>query len=103
MPMSHLTAMPLSPKTGQPLYSKGAIRDVFELVAMRPNGATVREIRAVANSEVALYPLTRHCRPEGKRGWCWKLYINGAVQPVDPQEGSPKETIEGLKSQRSLE
>jgi hypothetical protein len=95
--MSHLTSMPKSVKTGQPIYSAGAIRDVFELAAMRPNGATMQEIRAVAVSEVALYPLTLHCRGDGKRGWCWKLYINGAVQPVDLTEGFPRETIDGLR------
>ena len=96
-PMAHLKAMPVSPKTGQPLYSAGAIRDVFELVAMRAGGATMSQIRAVAKSDVALYPITKHCRSDGKRGWCWKLCINGAVQPVDDTEGFPKETIDGLR------
>jgi hypothetical protein len=89
--------MPISPKTGQPLYSPGAIRDVFELVAMCPGGATMRQIRAVAKGDVALYPITLHCRSDGKRGWCWKLYIDGALQPVDPTDGFPKETIDGLR------
>ncbi len=65
--MAHLKTMPVSPKTGQPLYSPGAIRDVFELVAMRPGGATMSQIRAVAKSKVALYPITKHCRRDGKR------------------------------------
>ncbi len=95
--MAHLKTMLVSPKTGRPLYSQGAIRDVFELVAMRPGGATMSQIRGVAKSAVALYPITKHCRPDGKRGWCWKLYINGAMQPVDQTEGFPKETIDGLR------
>ena len=96
-PMIHLKTMPVSPKTGHPLYSAGAVRDVFELVAMRANGATMREIRAVTKGAVALYPITKHSRSDGKRGWCWKLYINGARQPIDPDEGFPQETIDGLR------
>jgi hypothetical protein len=95
--VAFLKTMPVSPKTGQPLYSPRAIKDVFKLVAMRANGATMKEIRAVAKGAVALYPITKHCRSDGKRGWCWKLYIDGARQPVFPDDGFPRETIDGLR------
>jgi hypothetical protein len=96
--MSYLKTMPVSPKTGQSLYSSGAVKDVFELVAMRTDGATMKEIRAIAKRGVALYPITKHCRADGKRGWCWDLYIDGALQPVDTDEGFPQETIDGLRN-----
>jgi hypothetical protein len=87
MQRSSLTVMPVSPSTGQPLYSPGAVRDVFTLAAMRDGGATAKEIRAAANSSVALYPVTKHCREDGKRGWCWRIYIDGQLKTVDANHG----------------
>lgn len=88
--------MLVSPKTGQPLHAHGAILDVFELAAMRDGGATVREIRAAANSSVALYPLTKHCRENGKRGWCWKLYIDGKAQTAHSELGFSRSAFDLL-------
>lgn len=101
--LPHLSTMPVSPKTGQPLYSRGEIRDVFEIVAMRAGGATVGEIRPLAKKSVALESVTKHCRDDGKRGWRWNLYIDGVQQPVDSQTGFSLTAFNSLPSSARIQ
>ncbi len=68
--------LPISPTTNKPMYSHGAVRDVCELCA-RPNGATVAEIKRAMNSDVALYPITRHAGPAGRCGWRPNVTVDG--------------------------
>jgi hypothetical protein len=72
-----VTEMPKSPATGVPLYRVGsAIADVF-MACVKPNGATVSEIKRMLNSDVADHCITKHVRPAGKRSLAWTLNVNG--------------------------
>ena len=69
--------MPVSPVDNKPVYNTGSsVADVF-LACARPNGATIAEIKKLLNTDVAIYPLTRHADVRGRRGLRWDIKVDG--------------------------
>lgn len=64
----------------RPLFGPGDIADVFMFVA---DGAKKRDIRSRARKEHTIEDLfNRHSTPEGRRGVCWDIVVDGSLMPL---------------------
>ncbi len=88
--MANTTLIPNSPVDGKPIYRAGSsVADVF-LACSAPNGATVAQLKRLFNTDVAMYPITRHADTRGRRGMRWTLTVNG--KPATVNIGSMSDT-----------